>query len=53
MLITVLRHNKKEPVQMKYYDVDYEYNHITGEGYDNTREITKEEFHWQYFQQAE
>ena len=29
---------------MQYYDVDYEYNHITGKGYDNTGEITKEEF---------
>ncbi|MCR5847122.1 MAG: hypothetical protein K6G75_03235 [Lachnospiraceae bacterium] len=44
VLIVTLRHNKQDPVEMKYYDVDYEMNHITGEGYDNTREISKEEF---------
>ena len=44
ILIVTLRHNKKEPMEMKYYDVDYEYNAITGKGYDNTKEITKEEF---------
>ena len=44
VLIVTLRHNKQNPMEMKYYDVDYEMNHITGEGYDNTREISKEEF---------
>ena len=44
VLIVTLRHNKQDPMEMKYYDVDYEMNHITGEGYDNTREISKEEF---------
>ena len=45
VLTVTLRHNKKDPIQMQYYDVDYEQNNITGEGYDNTREITKEEFY--------
>ena len=44
LLIVVLRHNKKEPGEMHYYDVDYEINNINGKGYDNTKEITKEEF---------
>ena len=44
LLIIILRHNKKEPGEMHYYDVDYEYNNITGKGYDNSKEITKEEF---------
>ncbi len=44
ILVVALRHNKKDPMEMKYYDVDYENNHITGEGYDNTKRITKEEF---------
>ena len=29
---------------MHYYDVDYEINNINGKGYDNTKEISKEEF---------
>ena len=45
VLVVALRHNKQDPAQMHYYDVDYEHNHITGEGYDNTREISKEEFY--------
>jgi len=44
LLIVILRHNKKEPGKMHYYDVDYEVNHINGKGYDNTKEISKEEF---------
>ena len=44
LLIVVLRHNKKEPGEMHYYDVDYKINNINGKGYDNTKEITKEEF---------
>ena len=45
LLIVNLRHNKKDPMEMHYYDVDYEINHITKTGYDNTKEITKEEFY--------
>ena len=37
-------HHKEDPIEMQYYDVDYRQNHITGNGYDNTREISKEEF---------
>jgi hypothetical protein len=44
ILVVTLRHNKKDPIEMHYYDVDYEKNHITGEGYDHTKEISKEEF---------
>lgn len=44
LLVVILRHNKKEPGEMHYYDVDYEVNHLNGKGYDNTKEITKEEF---------
>ena len=44
LLIVIIRHNKKEPGEMHYYDVDYEINNITGKGYDNTKEISKEEF---------
>ena len=39
------RHHKEDPVEMHYYDVDYRQNHITGKGYDNTMEISKEDFH--------
>lgn len=45
LLVVILRHNKKDPGEMHYYDVDYEANHINGKGYDNTKEITKEEFY--------
>ena len=44
LLIAVLRHNKKEPGEMHYYDVDYRYNAFNGERDDKTREISKEEF---------
>ena len=44
ILVVALRHNKKDPMEMKYYDVDYENNYITGKGYDNTKQISKEEF---------
>ena len=44
ILVVALRHNKKDPMEMKYYDVDYEKNYITGKGYDNTMQISKEEF---------
>ncbi len=44
LLITVLKHNKKDPMEMHYYDVDYKVNNLSGEVYDNTKEITKEEF---------
>ena len=44
LLVVTLRHNKKDPMEMHYYDVDYEHNYITGEGYDHTKEISKEEF---------
>ena len=47
LFYTVYRHNKKDPMEMHYYDVDYEKNHLTGSGYDNTREISKEEFQGQ------
>ena len=45
LLVVILRHTKKDPGEMHYYDVDYEANHINGKGYDNTKEITKEEFY--------
>ena len=41
---TALGKHKKDPVQMRYYDVDYEHNYLTGKGHDYTEEITKEEF---------
>ncbi|MBO6088885.1 MAG: magnesium transporter [Lachnospiraceae bacterium] len=44
LLVVILRHNKKDPGEMHYYDVDYEVNHINGKGYDNTKEISKDEF---------
>ncbi len=44
MMRMAFRKNKEDPMEIKYYDVDYEQNYITGEGYDNTEEITKEEF---------
>ena len=36
---------RKEPLDKHYYDVDHKYNGITGEGSDDTREISKEEFY--------
>ena len=39
------RHHKEDPIEMHYYNVDYRQNHITGKGYDNTMEISKEDFH--------
>ena len=45
VLIVALRHNKKDPAEMHYYDVDYEYSRFTDEINDNTKEITKEEFY--------
>ncbi len=44
MAFIVFRHHEEDPMEMHYYDVDSKQNHITGEGYDNTREISKEEF---------
>ena len=45
VLIIVLRHNKKDPAEMHYFDVDYEYNRFKNEVNDNTKEITKEDFY--------
>ena len=39
------RHHKEEPVDIHYYDVDYENNHLTGKHRDNTKEISKDEFY--------
>ena len=44
LLVVILRHHKQDPAQMHYYDVDYEYNAITGTEKNNTKEISKEEF---------
>ncbi len=44
MTVVILKHHHEDPIEMHYYDVDYEVNHITGKGYDNTVEISKEEF---------
>ena len=44
LLVVILRHNIKDPGEMHYYDVDYEANHINGKGYDNSKEISKDEF---------
>ena len=44
LLIVTRRHNKKDPMEMQYYDVDYEINNITGEYRDDTKKISKEEF---------
>ena len=44
LFYVVFRHHKEDPVEMHYYDVDYKQNYITGDGYDKTREISKEEF---------
>ena len=45
ILVVALRHNKKDPAEMHYYDVDYEYSRFTDEVNDNSKEITKEEFY--------
>ena len=42
MFYVAFRHHKEDPMEMHYYDVDYKINHLTGEGYDNTKEITEE-----------
>ena len=47
VLIVTLRHHKKDPMEMHYYDVDIEHNYITGESRDDIREISKEEFYSQ------
>lgn len=44
LFFVAYRHHKEDPIEMHYYDVDYAQNHFTGNGYDNTREISKEEF---------
>lgn len=38
------KYNKQDPMEIHYYDVDYKDNRLTGESYDQTKEITKEEF---------
>ena len=43
-LLIIFRHKKDDPIEMHYYDVDYKDNRLTGESYDRTKEITKEEF---------
>ena len=40
----IFRKNRKEPMEVHYYDTDYRYNAITGEETDKSKEITKEEF---------
>ncbi len=44
LFYVVYRHHKEDPIEMHYYDVDYKQNYISGDGYDKTREISKEEF---------
>lgn len=44
LFFIAFRHHKEEPMEMHYYDVDYKQNYVTGNGYDNTKEISKEEF---------
>ncbi len=44
LFYVAFRHHKEDPVKMHYYDVDYKQNYIIGSGYDDTREISKEEF---------
>lgn len=39
------RHHKEEPIDIHYYEVDYEKNHLTGKNRDDTKEISKEEFY--------
>ena len=45
VLVIALRHNKKDPMEMHYYDVDVEHNFITKEGHENIKEISREEFY--------
>ena len=45
LFYVAFRHHKKDPVERHYYDVDYSENHLTGEGHDDTEEISKEEFY--------
>ena len=45
LFYVAFRHNKEDPMEMHYYDVDYKQNYLTREGYDNTKEISKEEFY--------
>ena len=44
VLYIISKHKKEDPIEMHYYDVDYKDNRLTGESYDQTNEITKEEF---------
>lgn len=41
----IRKQNKNDPMEIHYYDVDYKNNRLTGERYDQTREITEEEFY--------
>ena len=45
MFYLVWKKNKEKPIEKTYTEVDYTYNGITGEVRDNSREITKDEFH--------
>ncbi len=40
----VFKKSRKEPMEARYYDVDYRYNGISGETEDKTVEISKDEF---------
>ena len=44
MTVCIMKMNKKDPMDVRYYDVDYKENHLTGEVHDNTREVSKDEF---------
>ena len=41
----VYRHHKEDPIEMHYYDVDYEKNLLTGKNRDDSKEIRKDEFY--------
>lgn len=44
MTVCVLQMNKRDKMDVRYYDVDYSENNLTGEVRDNTREVSKEAF---------
>jgi len=44
LIAVALHKHKQEPMEGRYYDVDYKYNAFTGEETDHTREITKDAF---------
>ena len=44
MTVCALQMNKRDKMDVRYYDVDYSENNLTGEVRDNTREVSKEAF---------